>query len=425
MNNHLKFHSPFQINFQRFLNWKITPLFYWFLTIVLILGSIRGILVINLDISSKIAYQTTSFLLLITSFIGYFLARNFQQAEFVFLKKILHVNLFLGLTYAAFELFLGSSFDFGLLYIFLAPYSIFVFLRIPRLYFKVAITIITLAICYSVYQNFIVSLNGIVGRREIYSYMLKLRPDKFTILSHTGNFYRAAGFTGNYHDSANILGMALSFYFVRFLIEKRFLDLAMFLISLKCITLTQSAANISIAVFTLIIFCIYILYINRQLKTFLFLILGLIAIFILIKNYGNVMSVFIERIGKNGDWKGMLHKLDLNSLFMGLPFIYMGHASTFSSSVVQTEVAILKIIYQFGIINSIFIFMILLYPLYIFTKLKFKCVESLPSLSAVVFGFLSLLHYGSLFRVTSIFLFYAFYSLCISNIYRKHLVQHL
>ena len=51
-------------------------------------------------------------------------------------------------------------------------------------------------------------------------------------------------------------------------------------------------------------------------------------------------------------------------------------------------------------------------------KSKNVCYEALPSLAAITFGFLSLLHYGSLLRVTSIFLFYAFYAVCLVNIYK-------
>ena len=44
------------------------------------------------------------------------------------------------------------------------------------------------------------------------------------------------------------------------------------------------------------------------------------------------------------------------------------------------------------------------------------CSEALPAIAAVSFGFLSLLHYGSLHRVTNVFLFYAFFAIGLVHI---------
>ena len=131
------------------------------------------------------------------------------------------------------------------------------------------------------------------------------------------------------------------------------------------------------------------------------------------------MGIFLQRVGPDADWHGMTSRLDLNSLIASIPYIFIGHIQSFLGG--GTEVALLKTFYELGIINTIILFLILLYPLIIFYKLKNKKITTLPYQAAIFFGFLSLLHYGSLFRITSVFLFYVFYALFLKT-YRDNQV---
>jgi hypothetical protein len=47
---------------------------------------------------------------------------------------------------------------------------------------------------------------------------------------------------------------------------------------------------------------------------------------------------------------------------------------------------------------------------------KSRDLFALPYLAAVVFGFISLVHYGSLFRSTNIAVFYAMYALAMMHV---------
>lgn len=382
----------------------------------LILGSIRGIIVINTDISSKYVYLATSTYLLLLSVIGFMQMRQYKSPHFTLLKNLLRINLILGILYIPIEYYLGAAFDFGLFYIFLAPFVLFAFMRTPSSHLRLAFLIITLAICYSIYDNYTESLQGLAGYQNVVAYNLKLRPETFSGLSHTNDIFRVGGYTGDYHDSANILGMCLSYFFITFLLKRKMSDLAIFLVALKCITLTQSAANIILTIFTLMIFTALVLIKEKKIMTYFYFAIGAIAVLSLIMIFGNAMSVFIERVGLNGDWKGMVKQLDSESIINGLPFALFGHVYAFSSNVIETEMAFLKTIYQFGLINALIFFSILLYPVFHFFKRRAVSDEALPSLAAIFFGFLSLLHYASLLRVTSIFLFFAFYTICLKSI---------
>jgi hypothetical protein len=395
---------------------RLNSLWCSLITLVVIAGSIRGIIVINSDISTRTVYLTTAAALLMLAIYGYLKRGAYKDASLVLLKTLLKLNMLLGIVNVAIDLFLGAPFELSMFYIYLPPYIIFLLLRMPTFYLNVAITIVSIAISYSVFDNFMETMKGPAGYANVSAYNLKLRPDLFEGLSHTGEFYRAAGYTGSYHDSANILGMAVSFFFIRFLLSRKMLDLGLSLFAMLSLTLTQSAANIVAAIFTLVIFTGYALYRNRKTSSYVYFLLGVIGIILLIMVFGDVMSIFTERVGGGGDWEGMTTHLDKNSLLSSVPFMLIGHAAAFSSKASDVEISHLKIVYQLGIIHAAILFWILLYPVIRFVKIRLINLDALPSVAAIFFGFVSLLHYGSVFRVTSIFLFYSFYAMCLINI---------
>ncbi len=312
---------------------------------------------------------------------------------------------------------LGIPFLPGFIYLYLAPYVVFLFLRVPTHYLNVAIIIITVSLSYSVCSDYISTSSGPAGIQEVYEDNLKLRPDVFKALSRTGGKYRAAGYTGSYHDSAHILGMAVSFFFISFILNRRLIHLGLFLCSMVSLTLTQSASNIIVAIATLLVFVGYILIRKKTLSVYLYFISGMVCILALIGMYGNDMSVFLERVSADGDWEGMAAGLGVDTLVSSIPFFIGGHAAGFGGDIMHVEVGLLGTIFELGIVYSVIFYGILLFPLLLFLKCKGVCFDALPALAAVVFGVLSLLHYGSLLRVTSVFLFYAFYVICLINIY--------
>jgi hypothetical protein len=385
---------------------------------LLVLGSVRGALVIHFNLPPIGVYRVCAFLLIILAIYGYTIKGRYKSQDLIILRNFMKLNIFLGLVNVVVSTILGMSPSIALLYLYLAPYVVFLFLRVPTNYLNIAIIIITLAISFSVTDNFIDTLSGQDGIQKVIDYNTKLRPDIFTGLSSTGKFMRASGYTGSYHDSANILGMAVSFFLIKFFVRKNIYDLGLFLFAMLSLTLTQSAANIVIAIATVLIFFAYILVKVRKVSTYFYLVIAVIFIILLIGWLGDVMSIFIQRVGGDGNWSGMLTHLDLESFISNIPYFIVGHAAAFGSDMIHTEIGIIGSALQLGIVHVAIFFGTLLFPLFQFFKYKNVCYEALPSLAAITYGFLSLTHYGSLLRGTSIFLFYAFYAMCLANIYK-------
>jgi hypothetical protein len=396
-----------------------TDLFWSLLVgLLLVLASVRGALVIHFNLPPIIVYRSCALLLIILAIYGHIIKCRYKNQDLIILRNFMKLNILLGLVNVVVDKIIGMPSSVALLYLYLAPYIVFLFMRVPTNYLNVAIVIITLAISVSVTDNFIDTLSGQSGIQKVFDYNSKLRPDVFRALSRTGEFIRPAGYTGSYHDSANILGMAVCFFLIKFFVNKKIHDLGIFIVALLSLTLTQSAANIIISLATLLIFCIYLLAKNITVSTYFYSMIAMMFVIILIISLGDVMGIFTQRFGAGADWAGMLAHLDLDSFISAIPYFIVGHATAFGSNMIHTEIGMLGTALELGIVHVAILYGILLFPFYLFLKSKNFCIEALPSLAAITFGFLSLLHYGSLLRVTSVFLFYAFYTICLINIYK-------
>lgn len=388
----------------------------WGTVVMVVVGSVRGIIVVNTPAPATSVYWLTAVVLLLLAALGFGERKRFKSPQLTLLKNLLMLNLVLGIINVGVDLMLGVGFDPGSFYLYVAPYVVFLFLRIqPRRLIEAAI-VSAVMISYSVATNFWLSLSGPAGLQAVFDYNARLRPDLFLALSRTGEFYRAAGYTGSYHDSANILGMAASFLAIRFLTQRQWLDLVLFLATTVCLTLTQSAANIAITIGTVVLFAGYFVFTRPRASTLLAFGAAVLGVIGLVAVFGDVMRIFISRLGPQGDWAGIKARLGWDWIVTSVPYLIAGHATAYGSKNIYTELSVLKILLQLGLIHTLILLWILIYPGYRFAKSKQSCPAALPSLAAVTFGVLSLLHYGSLFRVTSIFLFFALYSVCLTEL---------
>jgi hypothetical protein len=259
----------------------------------------------------------------------------------------------------------------------------------------------------------VVSLTGDAGYDYLIDYNLKLRPDVFQALSRTGEYFRAGGYTGSYHDSANILGMLGSYYLINGLVGRKLLGIAIGVLVISIMTLTQSTANIVLALINCSLFTIYIVF--RERSTFHFcLFMALASVLLFGSYYIPELNIFTRRLGPGADYEGMLAALSVDMLFS--PFLWIGHGYAVESAYIKTEVALLKGFLELGVVHALLLNAILTYPLYLFMRNKSRDLFALPYLAAVVFGFISLVHYGSLFRSTNIAVFYAMYALAMMHV---------
>jgi hypothetical protein len=142
--------------------------------------------------------------------------------------------------------------------------------------------------------------------------------------------------------------------------------------------------------------------------TYVYFALAMVGIAFLASRSGGIMGFFLARLGSDGSWDGMANVLGLGTLVRSVPYALVGHAGAFGSRSADTEIAALGVVYRLGIIHATVLYSILLYPLWRWFKARRWCATAVPAVAAVTCGFLSLAHYGSLFRITSVFLFYAF-----------------
>lgn len=393
---------------------RVNTLGAWLIALTIIIFSTRGVIVLNSPLSANTVYITTSIIALILAAYGFIISKEYKNDGLILLRNLLIINGLLTVINVAIDFLLGVPFDPSTLYYSLGPYIVFLLLRVPTFYLKVGIGVIAIAISYSVCDNFYYTVQGEAGIQKIFEYNLKLRPEVFKGFSRNGEFIRVGGYTGSYHDSANILGMTGVFFFVRFLLKKKLFDFILSGGVLFSLLLTQSATNIIVAILTIFLFGGYILLRSRGLKIYLYLLLVFASVIVLNELFPVIMTIFVRRVGLEGDWEGMANQLDVD--FLSSLFLLVGHGTGFGSARIETEIGLLKGVLQWGIVHAVVVYWILLYPVFRYVKIRSICFDALPSVAAISFGFMSLLHYSSLFRVTNIFLFFSFYAISLNTI---------
>ena len=405
--------SPGDIINSQFRPHKLGALASYFVIFVLAFTSLRGWVILNLKVSPEIVYGFSSMLIIALAMYGFNCRFRIRDRNLTLLRNLLPVNLFFGIYYIISAKLLGGSIDVTVFYLYFLPYILFLFLRISAEKLHVGLFLIFIGISFSVIDNFIISLTGADGLAYMEEYNTKLRPLVFDAMSRTGAYLRVGGYTASYHDSANILGMLGSYYYVKSIIDKSWLKIIIAIIALGAMTLTQSAANIILALLTCLMFSMYIVVKKPTVGIGIWL-LTIAFIVTFIASKFPEMLVFSNRVGADGDWDNMNKNITLE-IFLS-PHFWIGHGYIAVSEDVGTESAFLGGILQVGIVSACLLYWVLIYPAYVFFASKSRSFAPLPYLAAIVFGFLSLAHYGSLFRVTNIAIFYAMYALFFINV---------
>lgn len=392
---------------------KLGALASYFVVFVLAFISLRGWVVLNLNVPTEVVYGFSSMLIIALAMYGFNCRFRIKDSNLTLLRNLLIVNLLMGTYYIMSTKLLGGVVDISVMYMYVLPYIIFLFLRISAKKLHMGLFLIFVGISFSVIDNFRISLTGADGLGYLEEYNTKLRPLVFEAMSRSGDYFRVGGYTGSYHDSANILGMLGSYYYVKSIIDRSWLTIISAMIALGAMTFTQSAANIVLALFTCLIFTIYIAVKNPTFGTSILLLAIAVMVSFITSTFPEVL-VFTDRVGADGDWEGMGNKLSIDVLFT--PYFWVGYGYTAGSEFIKTEIGFLKGILELGLVPACLLYWILIYPAYIFVKSKSQSIAPLPYLAAIVFGFLSLAHYGSLFRSTNIAIFYAMYALFFINV---------
>lgn len=403
-------------------------------SIILILISVRGLLVLFIgrkDYTNYI-YYTTLFIALFLSKFGFELSRKKDfSAPPRDLQNLLKYNFIFYAIWLLPVLIFNPAIDWltAPLYLAILPYIVFIFYYLDIKIFYKILSFVSIIIALSVIWDF-VELNILIDRYDIaFARQELLRPDNFEAVGRNDMLVRPNGITGSRpHDASNLLSMFFVFWFTKYLFEKSKNKLSIIILILLtgiALLATQVASNIIAAFFVLFFIIPYgffkypknIPYIGIFLTSVL-----LIYLFASNPLYFDALMSGFQRAGSDGDWDGIL-LFQVNDIIPLILTSFIGHAGSlglFHAGEV-TEFAIIRMVFEQGIIHFLLILFILFYPLYLIYKNKIKITTNmLPLIAALLVGILSLWHYGSLFRITNEVLFWAFYGILVSMIKKQY-----
>jgi len=179
---------------------------------------------------------------------------------------------------------------------------------------------------------------------------------------------------------------------------------------LFCLLVTLSAANILIAAFVIFLSVIYYLKFFIPIVYFFIFITAIFLVFVFpqLEIYDGLLSRIID-----ADWEGLTRNLSFEMVLT--PYFWVGFGQHFNSIFIDNEVAFLKMILSRGLLPSIIIFLFIIYPFLLFIKNNKLLFNASPAAFSILFGFLSLAHYGSLLRSTNLVIFLVLYALFIKE----------
>uniref|UniRef100_UPI0040477746 hypothetical protein n=1 Tax=Algoriphagus sp. TaxID=1872435 RepID=UPI0040477746 len=393
---------------------------------ILVVGFIpvRGLLVllINDKQFTPVIYSGT---LLITVFISFIaIKQSFSPKKFNLPNKIFYIlliNLIFYFIWLLPVLFFNPVLDWLMAPIYLGfmPFLIFLFRLIDIQFFIKILAFVTIIIAVSVIWDF-VEMNILLDRYEIsFARQELLRPDNFEAIGRNDDLVRPNGLIGSRpHDASNLLAMFFVFWVLKYLFvnsSNKFFVTLLLLLSGTAMLASQVASNIIAAFFVLSIILPYGFI--KHSKNIPFIGVGIVTITLFYSLTANslifdaLMSGF-NRAGPEGDWEGMtiFQVKKISDLLVTFLFGHAGSLHLFQAGE-ATEFAIIKIIFEQGIIHFIILLILFFYPYILFLKSKEKFAPIvLPFLGAFSVGLVSLWHYGSVFRITNGVIFWGLYA---------------
>ena len=411
--------------------------------LIVVFASIRGVFVYHLDFPSNITYPISALMILglgVISLIGLLSSR--LDVPLVFFKNVVILNVicFIFLTFATFLIDLESGVItttvLTMFYFFLVFPTVFVFLRCDDKLLDGIVYIISFFTVVGVYYFFNLGVSaGFDAIKEAHSIM---RPGDFRY-SRVGINLLPFGYAGSHHDTANILVMCGIFFLSKFFIcshwVKSLLYLSCYFVILSAAILTGSGANVLVLLFMSTIGLLY--YVPKTLTTMLVsfsLLLGSLFLITLlvpteILNQLFKLGYVFEKLNTVTIDSALWAGLDAQSIEDSMLSVVFGFGDTFNSPLSLSEVAFIGILSKIGLLPFIIFLSIGFSPIYyvfVFRLNRSRCIKILKSnitknLTAdfirdsrvqefqifmlampALAGFLTLIHYGSVLRITSI-----------------------
>lgn len=414
---------------------------HYFWVFIITLASIRGAFVYHLGLPPNEFYMATGMMLIAFGLLSLCtIIRKCSYSELALFKSAIKVNvLFLGFYTVIYIALKDVSFS-SIAYQFLVFPIIFVLIRYDEKLSRLIINLISMVTLFGVIYFYNIGITG--GFDAMEAAKLTLRPGELHY-SRIGEHLLPGGYQADHHDAANILVMC-SLYFLSqaMILQSRLralFNMFIYFICLSLLILTGSSANIIIAIIISVL-AIYIYAKSHPWITILWVCLFALGIALYIDDLSYYLYFYDNATQNQADLEGngMFNSLDLNSLFLSLPSIFMGFGNILEVPLMKSEIAFIKQLIGFGFVPFIVFSFILFSPNYYLYKfasktrsqVKFLKIHSSRASSNVFSGLsremryrlimaampclagaLTMLHYGSLMRVTSVGLFCVFLAL--------------
>ena len=413
---------------------------------IVVFASIRGAFVYHLGFPSNAIYNISALMILVMgafSLLG--LLSSKLDIAVILLKNavILNVIFFVYIIFSSLAIAVAAgesdSSILSLSYFFLIFPIVFVFLQFDDKLLTKIVYIIAFITVTGIFYFFNLGLSG--GFDAIYQAHSILRPDEFKY-SRLGANLLPFGYAGSHHDTANILVICGILFLTKFFIctrgIKSLLYISCYFVILFAAMLTGSAANLLVLIFMSIVSLLCYIQKNRTtmlIGFFLFIAIFLVITSIIANIDPAVISQFTYIFGKfNTETmdENLWASLDAQSLGDSIMSVLFGFGGYMEAPLIVAEVAFVSLLSRIGFLPFCILMFIGFSPIYyiallsinkrrqiqflkknrvsnltrdFITQSRNEMFRVLMMAMPVLAGFLTLIHYGSVFRITSIGLF--------------------
>jgi hypothetical protein len=372
-------------------------------------------------------YQTVTLFGVALSCYGLFVALSKNgQTIGKWPRNLLVANLGLHLFYVIPVILLkpGSEFIPGIVYTGLLPFSIYGLIKIPEKILVPVLGVLTMVISgYVIYEFVAINTNFIAdGYNRAFERQVLLRPD-FEFYSRSGMFIRPSGLFGSDlpHDTGNILAIFFIFWFSSLFRSKghRLPVALLAVMAFVALSLTQSASNNLAAIVGVLFVCtsnLKVIVSPKGILAIFVLMLISIAIIFQLNDYGidwDVLFNWTGKVGGEGAWAEMTTLGGLHDPWTDLFAVLFGHGHSLDYTEMKiAEIGPIKLTLELGVLHAMFFYYVLLYPVVLFFSKQYRAHRYLavPYVAAVLVGVVSTWHFGSIFRATNLFVFFALYA---------------
>jgi len=417
-------------------------------SLILVLSVTRGLIVIFFGgaLESADIYNLVFLACLIYTVYCFFAQQRLKYPQT--LRLFLYLNLMFYIVWFLPEILATQDIKFFLICS-VIPFAMFGFMMIPSKYMRRLLIFLIFLISLSVIIDFAMSNIPVLQLRD-YREQLRLMINPSQIApTRVGILLRSVGITGVEHETSSLLAMLLAFIFT---LKEKYISkktrIIVFYFGLVAILCTLSTSNIMISLASIALITLYYLRRKKYFQPFLVGLPMVILIFYFtfsiqkidgqvnnVQDLNIIDAVWVKISPATGDWGTLLTTSTVDSrlaqdgtlvcyywqkncsyIFNEFGSLLIGHegATQMGEFGRITEIGLLRMMWETGLTSFLCFLLMLFFPVLLyFNSDEFTRKAMFPYFCAITTGIFTLLHYGTLFRTSNIFLFYALYGSCI------------